>query len=94
MITMGRRTRRRARTAPRDAQLLKARDVAHMLGLEVGTVIDHAQNGDLPCFRLYGRKGGPLRFRRSEIEAIVETWRIAAGDGTPTILRPFDRERE
>ena len=53
-------------------RLLKARDVAELLGLEVATVVDRFQAGDLPGFRLYGRKGGPLRFRASEIEAWLE----------------------
>jgi predicted DNA-binding transcriptional regulator AlpA len=48
-------------------QLLKARDVAQLLGLEMGTVLDRFEAGDLPGFRLYGRKGGPVRFRLSEI---------------------------
>lgn len=52
--------------------LLKARDVALMLGLEYRTVVERFQAGDLPGFRLYGRRGGPLRFRRSEIEAWLE----------------------
>jgi excisionase family DNA binding protein len=53
-------------------RLLKARDVAEMLGVEMGTVLDRFQAGDLPGFRLYGRKGGPVRFRLSEIEAWLE----------------------
>lgn len=53
--------------------LLKARDVALLLGLEVGTVLDRFEAGDLPGFRLYGRKGGPVRFRASEIEAWLDT---------------------
>ena len=52
--------------------LLKARDVAELLGLDVKTVVEHFQHGDLPGFRLYGRKGGPLRFRASEIDAWLE----------------------
>jgi predicted DNA-binding transcriptional regulator AlpA len=55
-------------------RLLKARDVADLLGLEVATVVDRFQRGDLPGFRLYGnRPGSPLRFRLSEIEAWLET---------------------
>jgi predicted DNA-binding transcriptional regulator AlpA len=53
-------------------RLLKARDVADMLGLEMGTVLDRFEAGDLPGFRLYGRKGGPVRFRLSEIEQWLE----------------------
>lgn len=49
-------------------QLMKARDVAAMLGLEVDTLLDHFQRGEVPGYRLYGRKGGPVRFRLSEVE--------------------------
>ena len=52
--------------------LLKVRDVARLLGLEMATVLDHFEAGDLPGFRLYGRKGGPVRFRESEIEAWLD----------------------
>jgi Helix-turn-helix domain len=45
-------------------QLLKTRDVATLLGVETGTVYDYWERGELPGFRLGGRKGGPLRFRR------------------------------
>lgn len=57
------------------SDLLKARDVAEMLGLELDTVLDRFQAGDLPGFRLYGRKGGPVRFRRTEIEQCLDAWR-------------------
>ena len=54
-------------------QLLKTRDVAAMLGVEMGTVYDYWERGELPGFRLGGRKGGPLRFRESEIVQWLET---------------------
>jgi excisionase family DNA binding protein len=54
-------------------KLLKARDVAQLLGLEIGTVLDRWEAGELPGFRLYGRKGGPVRFRLSEIEEWLES---------------------
>jgi excisionase family DNA binding protein len=53
--------------------LLKARDVAELLGLEVGTVLDYFERGELPGFRIGGRVGRPVRFRLSEIEAWLET---------------------
>jgi excisionase family DNA binding protein len=53
-------------------RLLKARDVAELLGLEMSTVLDRFQRGELPGFRL-GGKGGPVRFRLSEIEEWLET---------------------
>jgi predicted DNA-binding transcriptional regulator AlpA len=61
--------------------LLKTRDVAAMLGLEMGTVYDYWERGELPGFRLGGRKGGPLRFRQSEIEQRLETWRAGTVPG-------------
>ena len=54
-------------------KLLKARDVAELLGVEIGTVLDRWEAGDIPGFRLYGRKGGPVRFRLSELEEWLET---------------------
>ena len=56
-------------------QLWKARDVAEYLGLEIGTVLDRFEAGDLPGFRLYGRKGGPVRFRPADIDAWLESCR-------------------
>jgi hypothetical protein len=58
---------REFRLAERE-HLMKARDVAAMLSLEVDTLLDHFQRGDVPGYRLYGRKGGPVRFRLSEVE--------------------------
>ena len=60
-----------------DEPLMKARDVAELLGLDVKTVVAHFQRGDLPGFRLYGRKGGPLRFRRSPRS--TPGWKSPAG---------------
>jgi predicted DNA-binding transcriptional regulator AlpA len=54
-------------------RLIKARDVAVLLGVEVGTVWDYWERGDLPGFRLGGCKGGPLRFRETEIVEWLET---------------------
>jgi integrase len=38
--------------------LLTAAEVAELLGLSPATVLDRFQAGDLPGFRLFGRKGG------------------------------------
>jgi excisionase family DNA binding protein len=73
--------------------LLKARDVADLLGLEVATVVDHAQRGDLPGFRLYGRKGGPLRFRRDEIEQWLESRCRLANVGDDNVSGPATPKR-
>jgi predicted DNA-binding transcriptional regulator AlpA len=55
--------------------LLKTRDVAALLGVEMGTVYDYWEAKLLPGFRLGGRERGPLRFRSDEIEAVLESWR-------------------
>lgn len=61
-----------------DDELLKTRDVAELLGLGLDTVIDHVQNpgpDPLPVFQLWGSRGGPLRYWRSEVLAWVERQR-------------------
>lgn len=69
-------------------RLLNAVQTAELLGLSPSTVLDRFERGDLPGFRLFGRKGGPVRFRRSEIEAQLERWRVngpgAGGEVSPT----------
>lgn len=65
-----------------DEGLITAREVAQMLGVSASTVLDHWEAGDLPGFRLFpkqntrGRATGPVRFRRSEIETLIEEWRV------------------
>jgi predicted DNA-binding transcriptional regulator AlpA len=56
-------------------RLLNARELGEYLGLSASTVLDRFERGDLPGFKLFGTKGGPVRFRLSEIEATVETLR-------------------
>lgn len=56
-------------------RLLTAAELAELLGLSPATVLDRWERGDLSGFRLFGRKGGPVRFRLSEIEAQLEEWR-------------------
>jgi excisionase family DNA binding protein len=56
-------------------RLLSARELAEWLGLSPGTVLDWWEDDRLPGFRLGGRKGGPVRFRLSEVEAVLEGWR-------------------
>lgn len=67
--------------------LLTAREVAELLGVSPATVLDRFQHGDLPGYRLFGKKGGPVRFRLSEIEARIEGWRVsgpgAGGEVSP-----------
>jgi excisionase family DNA binding protein len=67
--------------------LLTAREVAELLGVSPATVLDRFQHGDLPGYRLFGKKGGPVRFRLTEIEARIEGWRVsgpgAGGEVSP-----------
>jgi excisionase family DNA binding protein len=57
-------------------RLLTARELAELLGLTAGTVLDRFERGDLPGFRLFGGKvGAPVRFRWSEVEAMLERGR-------------------
>jgi predicted DNA-binding transcriptional regulator AlpA len=57
-------------------RLLTARELGEHLGLSTSTVLDRWERGDLPGFRLFGRKGGPVRFRLGEVEAVLESWRL------------------
>lgn len=60
-------------------RLLKAKELAPLLGVEVGTLLDWWQAGLIPGYRLGGRKGGPIRFRLSEVEATLEGWHENTG---------------
>lgn len=66
--------------------LLRAREVADLLGMKTGWVLDQWQAGKLPGYRLGSGKAGPVRFRASEIEA----WLTARREG-PTL--PADDQR-
>lgn len=71
--------------------LLTAHELADYLGLSSATVLDWFEAGRLPGFRLSGRKGGPVRFRLVEVEAVLETWRVGPGteeEVSPTPRRP------
>jgi predicted DNA-binding transcriptional regulator AlpA len=64
-------------------RLLTARELGEHLGLSASTVLDRFEHGDLPGFRLFGRKGGPVRFRLSQIEEHLAGWQVngpAAGE--------------
>jgi excisionase family DNA binding protein len=56
-------------------RLLKVYEVAELLGVSKSLVLKRFERGDLPGFRLWGRKGGPVRFRLSEIEDLLNSWR-------------------
>lgn len=62
-------------------RLLTARELAELLGLKAGTVLDWFEAGRLPGFRLGGAKGGPVRFRASEVLAVLESWRVGPSPG-------------
>jgi predicted DNA-binding transcriptional regulator AlpA len=73
-------------------RLLTARELAEHLGLSTATVLDRFERGDLPGFRLFGKKGGPVRFRLCEVETQLEEWRVngpgAGGGATAPTAAP------
>lgn len=54
-------------------RLLTARELAELLGFAAGTIVDWAEAGEVPAFKL----GGRLRFRESEVLAWLEERRLA-----------------
>lgn len=58
-------------------RLLRAIDVADLLGISANTVLDWGQSGKLPSFKL-GGKNGAVRFRESDVLAWLETQRRQA----------------
>jgi nitrogen PTS system EIIA component len=58
-------------------RLLTAREIAELLGFAAGTVVDWAERGDVPAFKL----GGRLRFRESEVLAWLEERRLVSVRG-------------
>lgn len=53
-------------------RLLTARELAELLGLSAGTVLDWFEAGRLPGFKL----GRSVRFRASEVEVLLEAQRV------------------
>jgi excisionase family DNA binding protein len=53
-------------------RLLTARELADLLGFASGTIVDWAEVGKLPAFKV----GGRLRFRASEVETWLEERRL------------------
>ena len=49
-------------------RLLTARELAELLGFQAGTIVDWAEAGAIPSYKL----GGRLRFRESEVAAWLE----------------------
>jgi nitrogen PTS system EIIA component len=56
-------------------RLLTARELADLLGFSASTIVDWAERGELPAFKL----GGRLRFRESEALQWLEERRVAGG---------------
>ncbi len=57
-------------------RLLTAAELGELLGLTAGTILDRFERGDLPGYRLFGRKGGPVRFREAEILEALDGWKV------------------
>jgi excisionase family DNA binding protein len=55
-------------------RLLSARELGDLLGFAAGTIVDWAEAGRIPAFKV----GGRLRFRLSEVEAWLEGRRVVA----------------
>jgi excisionase family DNA binding protein len=53
--------------------MLTAAELAEILGFAPGTIVDWAERGEVPCFKL----GGRLRFRLSEIDKWLEIRRLS-----------------
>jgi predicted DNA-binding transcriptional regulator AlpA len=72
-------------------RLITAQELGELLQLSTSTVLDWFEDGkfDGCAFRLGGKKGGPVRFRLSEIDALLETWRVsgsAEGDRRKSLV--------
>jgi predicted DNA-binding transcriptional regulator AlpA len=78
-------------------RLVTAAELGQLLSLSSATILDRWEAGDLPGFRLFGRKGGPVRFRLSEIEAALAGWRVngpsAEEEVAPVPFQSPDPER-
>ena len=59
---------------PVSERLLTARELGELLGFAAGTIVDWAEAGRIPAFKV----GGRLRFRLSEVEAWLEGRRVVA----------------
>jgi excisionase family DNA binding protein len=57
-------------------RLLTARELGTILGFRPGTIVDWAEAGKIPAFKI----GGRLRFRESEVETWLERQRSRSVD--------------
>jgi len=73
--------------------LVTARELGELLGFAPGTIVDWAEAGTVPAFKL----GGRLRFRISEVEAWLEQRRLkgpgAGGEVAPVPYQSPGPER-
>ena len=61
--------------------LLSAREVARLLNIKISTVYDAVARGRLPAVKLWsGRKRSLLRFRRSDLERLLQERTTAANE--------------
>ena len=61
------------------AELMTATEVADRLRVKPATVYEAANNGRLPCIRLWrGRRRTLLRFRRDHIERLIKDRSVGA----------------
>ena len=58
-------------------KLLTSAEIAELLGFSAGTIVDWAERGTIPAFKI----GGRLRFRESEVVDWMESRRLKAGAG-------------
>jgi PTS system nitrogen regulatory IIA component len=63
-------------------RLLTARELAELLGFAAGTIVDWAERGKVPAFKV----GGRLRFRESEVETWLEAQRLGEGNPQTTFV--------
>jgi nitrogen PTS system EIIA component len=68
-------------------RLLTARDLGEYLGFSAATIVDWAERGTVPAFKL----GGRLRFRLSEVEAWLEQSRLKGPDAGRNVLANHPR---
>jgi excisionase family DNA binding protein len=74
-------------------RLLTARELGAYLNISGATVLDRFERGDLPGYRLFGKKGGPVRFRVSEIEAALRRWQVGRPEPEQTVMSNAGRRR-
>jgi excisionase family DNA binding protein len=69
-------------------RLLRAREVADLLGLSTATVLDWFESGRLPGFKLSSRA---VRFRESHVLAWLESCYVASREANGASCGGLDR---